>query len=124
MDLPDPAIIGNVSFSLEVAAADTTLALGPSNRTLLGQDSGMLFVFPEEDAATFWMRDMLFDVDMMFIERNGSIVDIQTMRTQRGARDDQLTQYHSTGPVIFALEIHAGLAEQFGFQPGMVIQFE
>jgi uncharacterized membrane protein (UPF0127 family) len=118
LDLPDPAIIGNVSFSLEVAAADTTLALGPSNRTLLGQDSGMLFVFPEEDVATFWMRDM------MFIERNGSIVDIQTMRTQRRARDDQLTQYHSTGPVIFALEIHAGLAEQFGFQPGMVIQFE
>jgi len=78
----------------------------------------MLFVFPEEDVATFWMRDM------MFIERNGSIVDIQTMRTQRRARDDQLTQYHSTGPVIFALEIHAGLAEQFGFQPGMVIQFE
>jgi len=37
------------------------------------------------------------------------------MRTQRGARDDQLTQYHSTGPVIFALEFHAGLAEQFGF---------
>ena len=84
----------------------------------------MLFVFPEEEAATFWMRDMLFDVDMLFIERNGSIVDIQTMRTQRRARDDQLTQYHSTGPVIFALEIHAGLAEQFGFQPGMVIQFE
>jgi uncharacterized membrane protein (UPF0127 family) len=75
----------------------------------------MLFVFPEEEAATFWMRDMLFDVDMLFIERNGSIVDIQTMRTQRGARDDQLTQYHSTGPVIFALEFHAGLAEQFGF---------
>lgn len=41
----------------------------------------MLFVFPEEEAATFWMRDMLFDVDMLFIERNGSIVDIQTMRT-------------------------------------------
>ncbi|HBJ30787.1 MAG TPA: DUF192 domain-containing protein, partial [Dehalococcoidia bacterium] len=42
--------------------------------------------------ATFWMRDMLFDVDVRFIDRNGSIVDIQTMRTQRGARDDQLTQ--------------------------------
>ena len=84
----------------------------------------MLFVFPEGHAATFWMRDMLFDVDVKFIDRNGSIVDIQTMRTQRGAWDDQLTQYQSTGPVLFALEINAGLAEQFGFQPGTVIQFE
>ena len=124
MDLPDTAIIGGVSFNLEVAAADTTLALGLSNRTLLGQDSGMLFVFPEGHAATFWMRDMLFDVDVRFIDRNGSKVDIQTMRTQRGAWDDQLTQYQSTGPVLFALEINAGLAEQFGFQPGTVIQFE
>tara|TARA_B100000749_G_scaffold226698_1_gene182338 strand:- start:140 stop:280 length:141 start_codon:yes stop_codon:yes gene_type:complete len=46
------------------------------------------------------------------------------MRTQQGARDDQLTQYQSTGPVLFALEINAGLAKQFGFQLGTVIQFE
>jgi uncharacterized membrane protein (UPF0127 family) len=84
----------------------------------------MLFVFPDEDIWTFWMKDVLFPVDVMFIDHNGTIIDIQTMQTQPGMPEDQLTRYPSAAPALFALEINAGLADQFGFQVGMQVQFE
>jgi uncharacterized membrane protein (UPF0127 family) len=124
LDLPDIATIGGISFDLEVAADDESLANGLSNRIQLAQESGMLFVFPDEDIWTFWMKDVLFPVDVMFIDRNGTIIDIQTMQAQPGMPEDQLTRYPSAAPALFALEINAGLADQFGFQVGMQVQFE
>jgi uncharacterized membrane protein (UPF0127 family) len=124
LDLPDTATIGGISFDLEVAADDESLANGLSNRIQLPQQAGMLFVFPDEDIWTFWMKDVLFPVDVMFIDRNGTIIDIQTMQTQPGMPEDRLIRYPSAAPALFALEINAGLADQFGFQVGMQVQFE
>ena len=124
LNLPETVTIGGVAFNLDVAADDASLARGLSNRTLLPQDAGMLFVFPTEEIVTFWMKDMLFPVDVLFINSSGSIIDIQTMQTESGVADEQLTRYQSSGPALFALEINAGLAEQFGFQTGMLAQFE
>ncbi|MDP6514509.1 MAG: DUF192 domain-containing protein [SAR202 cluster bacterium] len=124
LNLPETVTIGGVAFNLDVAADDASLARGLSNRTLLAQDAGMLFVFPTEELVTFWMKDMLFDVDVLFINSSGSIIDIQTMQTESGVVDEQLTRYQSSGPALFALEINAGLAEQFGFQVGMQALFE
>jgi len=124
LSLPDTAVIGGVVFDLEVAADDESLARGLSNRILLAENVGMLFVFPEEDVWTFWMKDVLFPVDVMFIDSSGTIIDIQTMRTEPGVPEELLTRYPSAGPALFALEINAGLSEKFGFQVGMQVQFQ
>lgn len=63
---------------LYVERAETPLEweLGLSNRESLREDSGMLFIFPEEKYRHFWMKDTYFPLDIYFMNKNKCIVHI------------------------------------------------
>jgi len=62
--------------TVEVVSKQVDLERGLMYRTGLGQDKGMLFVFPIDDKYSFWMKNMRFNLDILWISNEGRIVFI------------------------------------------------
>ena len=119
---PQLAFIDGQMFELEVAGDEPSRRKGLSNRPSLAEDAAMLFVFPTEGAYSFWMKDVLIPLDILFLDKNGKIVSIQTMRVELGRPDSELERYSPPVPVLYALEIDGGLADKRGFEVGTVVE--
>ncbi len=101
-------------FTVEVARTPMELEVGLMNRTELGPDAGMLFDLGQKEAeATFWMKNTLIPLDMIFIRADGTI-----RRIQANAVPQDLTLIPSNGPVRAVLEINGGRAAALGIKAG------
>lgn len=111
--------INNRTFTVEVADSDEKRAQGLSNRDRLDANEGMLFVFPTEGRYSFWMKEMNFPIDIIFI-RDRRIVTIYKDVPPPPADTalTSLTPYLPKEPVTHVLEINAGLSETYGVQEG------
>jgi hypothetical protein len=107
-----------VGTELKVAIAQTPdeVAQGLSDRKKFSDDQGMLFLFDNSEIRTFWMKDMLFDIDMIFINDN-KIVDIAINMPQPKPFDWPAT-YISKKPADIVLEVNAGLSSRNGWEVG------
>ncbi|MDA0989014.1 MAG: DUF192 domain-containing protein [Chloroflexi bacterium] len=130
--LPDPetgvwdvheALVVGQQFQLEVARTSSERALGLMGRTSLPQEAAMLFVFESEEYRSFWMKNTLIPLDILFLDARGVVVDVQTMQPQIGVSDDALKIYRSAQPARYALEMNADLADALGIMPGAQILF-
>jgi len=72
-----PLTIDGNTIYVSVAATEASREQGLSGRESLAPDQGMLFIFPTEGAYPFWMKDMRFAIDMIWIANNGTIIYIQ-----------------------------------------------
>ncbi len=117
-------IVRGNQFNVEIAISPEDRARGLSSRNSLPLEEGMLFVLPVEAQWQFWAKDMRFPVDLIYINRSGTITDIYYMPVEDSSTSDSnLTLYTSTSPVLYAFEINGGLAGKLGLQPGMKVQF-
>ena len=129
---PDPAegigdvqeaLIGGQVFRLEVARTSQERARGLMGRERLARYAAMIFVFEEEAQRSFWMKNTLIPLDILFLDSAGVVVDVQTMTPQVGAPDSELTVYPSAAPARYAIEMNAGLAMELGVEPGAQVLF-
>jgi len=111
-------LVGETIFQLEVARTPEDRASGLMGRSNLPEDAAMLFVYGSDNYLTFWMKNTLIPLDVLFLNERGFVVDIQTMHTQTGTPDRVLKLYRSALPARFALEINAGLADTLGIATG------
>ncbi len=110
-------------FTMELALTSEQRATGLMGRESLADDRGMLFVFPDTKPypaeVSFWMKNCLMPIDVIFISRKGRITAIHEMQPPLpGTPDNELTVYPSNGQVQFAIELRGGLAEELGLQVG------
>ena len=117
------AVIGGETFVLELAITPEERQRGLSNRDYLAADGGMLFVFGQESKLSFWMKETLIPLDILFLDRGRRIINIHTMVPQPGVPTGQLTLYRSTSPALYAVEVSAGIAADLGLTPAMVVEF-
>ncbi len=82
------------------------------NRACLGTGSGMLFVFPSDTNAAFWMKDTLIPLSIAFVRADGTIVHMEDMRPQTE------TNHYSTGPYRYAIEANVGWFAAQGISAG------
>lgn len=111
--------INGVSISAEIANTPKTRTSGLSNRERLAEDSGMLFIFDNSGYHTFWMKDMNFPIDIIWIHDN-RIVDITENIPPE--KDNKLTIYKPSKPVKFVLEVNAGFSEKNNFKVGDTVE--
>jgi uncharacterized membrane protein (UPF0127 family) len=94
----------------EIADADDSRARGLMFRTSLPADEGMLFVFDTELPLSFWMKNTLIPLDMLYFDRNGRLVSIQ--RDVPPCRTAYCPSFPSEAPARYVLEMNAGRAGQ------------
>lgn len=115
---------GNLTFKCELADTTEERQEGLMNRESLDNDTGMLFVFESPRTVSFWMKDTLIPLDIIFINATGYVVNIQEADPEPGVMDGLLTRYPSDGPVLYALEINQGISAAEGIVPGTYVELE
>jgi uncharacterized protein len=108
---------GKVVFNVELATTGSQQATGLMNRTELPEDSGMLFIFGSAAQRSFWMKDTLIPLDMLFLDEDGTINHIHHM-----AKPLDKTHVGSDRPSKAVLEINGGVAGKYGIAEGDKVQ--
>jgi len=100
-----PIKIGDSIINAEIVDTPEKRALGLSGRKNLPAQGGMLFVFDKENYHTFWMKDMNFPLDMIWIGADMKIVDVF-----KNATPDSYPKYSIKPdyPAQYVLETNAG----------------
>jgi uncharacterized membrane protein (UPF0127 family) len=99
-------------FTVEVARTEAEQAQGLMNRRTLAPDAGMIFPFDPPRPASFWMRNTLIPLDLIFIRPDGSIARIATGVP---LSEEQIVV---ADPLTAVLEIPGGRAAQLGIRVG------
>lgn len=111
--------IGGVELRVEVASSVKSWQKGLSGRKSLSENKGMLFVFPQEARQSFWMKDMEFPIDIIWIN-DGKIVDIAP--NVQPSFVEPLPQYLPRLPVKFVLETVAGFSFKNNLKIGDAVE--
>ena len=109
-------------FSVEVADTLKKRSLGLGKRTSLIKGWGMLFVFEKRKPHRFWMKDMQFPLDIIWLD-NHRIVHIIHNAKPVNSRDEPEIMT-SPVPVNFVLEIAAGRAAKLRLKTGQRMKFK
>jgi len=115
--------VGDKLINVEISDSPQEWQLGLSYRDTLQENHGMLFVFPEEKRRNFWMRGCHFDIDLAYIESDGTISEIIKMKKEPlDTPLDSLTEYPSQSTTIkFVLEMIGGWFEENNVSVGTKI---
>jgi len=108
--------INEKCFSVEIADENSERISGLGNRDSLNFNSGMFFIFKEETNPNFWMKEMKFPIDIIWIDENMKISGIN--KNLQPCIKDFCPTYHPEEKIKYVLEINAGLSENFGFEIG------
>lgn len=100
-------------IDLEIADSDYDRQLGLMFRKSMEMNQGMLFIFPEQEGQSFWMRNTYLSLDMIFVNADKKIV---TIHKNTKTLSDQ--SYPSTEPAQYVVEVVAGFADKYSLKVG------
>ena len=100
------------TIDAEVAESEVDRKKGLSGRKELGKNAGMLFV----KSGAFWMKGVPFDIDILFLNKQGTVLDMKTMSSESSRPD--LPIYFSMTPGTHALELLGGVCKEAGIKVG------
>jgi uncharacterized protein len=115
--------IGDHNFKVVVASSQKEQEIGLSKTKSLSQDQGMIFLFQKLDYYLFWMKNMKFPIDIIYIN-NDKIVTIKNNVQIPKNNVGNLTIYSPTEPADKVLEIQAGLSQKYKFKNGDKLKYE
>ena len=106
--------------TLRVAIADTEALRerGLGGRESLSQDEGMLFVFPKDGKYAFWMKDMNFPIDILWLSDTGVVVYMVSNVSPNTYPEDFVPEK----PSRYVLELPSGWANAHEVQLGGIVQ--
>ena len=107
---------------VEVADTLKKRSLGLGKRTSLKKGWGMLFVFEKREQHRFWMKDMQFPLDIIWLDNNKILHIIHNAKPANSK--DELEVMTSPVPVNFVLEIAAGRAAKLRLKTGQRMKFK
>ncbi|MEY4731720.1 MAG: hypothetical protein RL681_666 [Candidatus Parcubacteria bacterium] len=111
-------LLGGQEFRTDIADTADKQAIGLSGRPSLGQDEGMLFVFGGYASRTFWMPDMNFPIDIIWIKDDVVVGSAENAQPEPGVSMFRLKRYSSPGPVDKVFEVSAGTVSRLGVKVG------
>jgi len=108
-----------IPVRVELALTGQQRERGLMFRNRLDPDTGMLFLFPSAAPLTFWMKNTLIPLDMIFIDSKRRIVGIV-----QNAEPETETGRHVDGDSQYVLEIGGGLSQKWGITAGSTVEFK
>lgn len=124
-DLEEPSkrirvIVGDKTISAEVANTDQERAQGLSGRESLGAETGLIFVFDTPGKYGFWMKNMKFPIDIVWIDETLQVVGVERLINP----DTYPAQFFPPSDIKYALELTAGEASILGIDTGSILIFD
>lgn len=109
-----PVTLGDKVFSLAVADTKEARVAGLSNVDAMQYYDGMLFIFDTSATHGFWMKDMRFDLDIIWLDESGEIVHIE----DRLSPDTYPRVFKPVESALYVIELNAGVAAESEIQVG------
>lgn len=113
---PATVDLGGKQFKVTIADTPNARQLGLMYVKDLPADEGMLFIFKEERARSFWMKNTLIALDILYFGADRKLVSAQL--NAQPCRADPCRSYPSTGPAKYVLELAAGVGRDLRLKPG------
>lgn len=107
---------GNFIIDAEIADTMEQRTQGLMHRTEMKDNHGMFFVFDREEQLSFWMKNTLIPLDMIFFDSNHKVVHIQ--RDAQPCKKDPCEVFSSVKPAKYVLEMKAGTADRLEVKEG------
>ncbi len=105
---------GDVLLYLEKASNEEEYKTGLMNRKSLDQNSGMIFLFPDSQIRTFWMKNTYIPLDIAFLDQGYTIINIE----ENAKPLDTSVRYTSSRPAQYVIETNAGWFKQNNISQG------
>jgi len=112
--------IKDTCIQAEVVSAFAEREKGLMFRESLGDDKGMLFIFEEEGLYSFWMKNMRFPLDIIWLDLNKKIVDIKENVMPCSGSCEILSPENKAK---YVLEVNAGFTRRNKVKVGEVVRF-
>ena len=118
--------VSGAEFDLELAYTPDQRQQGLSDREALDAASGMLFIFERPGHHTFWMYNMNFPLDFVWIGADCAVADIHenVPHPAPDAEPSELPLYTPDFPALYNLEINGGQTSALGIQVGDKVKFD
>lgn len=112
------ARLGGEAFVLEVAGTDALRTKGLSGHVALHEGEGMLFEFPEDSRYGFWMKDMGYPIDIVWLDNDYHVVDVKKNATPASYPEI----FTPASPARYVMEISAGFFDERHFKVGDTLE--
>ena len=109
--------IGDTQLYVTIADSEAEREKGLSGRTGLAPDEGMLFIFERDGQYAFWMKDMKFAIDILWLDKGGKIVHIEPSLSP----DTYPNSYEPKVDARYVLEVSAGFSKAHNIQVGELV---
>ena len=109
--------IGSHELIVELAISDQEQETGLMNRTTLGSDRGMLFVFDHPRHASFWMHNTAIPLDLAYLDEKGEILEILPL-----VPFEEKSVNSKSDKVAYALEVNRDWFSSRGLKAGQKVQ--
>ncbi len=130
--LKEQIIIAEETFKLEVAADEKSRAKGLMGRKKIDEHGGMIFIYKRAQPQSFWMKNCLTDIDLMYLDSRGRIVSMHKMKKEppRGQNETafdyerRLKRYPSGRAAQFIIELKPGSIDRLKLKVGQTIELD
>ncbi len=119
--LPEAMVPDGRTLTLELAQTRDEIGQGLMFRKALADDRGMLFLFAQSRTPSFWMKNTLIPLDMIFLSPDGIVVDV--IHNTQPCTGDPCPQYVPQAEALAVLEVAAGVADSHGIEEGVRLTF-
>lgn len=109
-------------FSVELALTPQEKGRGLMYREVLPKDRGMLFIYENEGIHSFWMKNVLIPLDIIWLDKDKKVVYIA--ENCQPCPDDPCPIIKPETPAKYVFEINGGLAGEIGLSAGDQLEFE
>jgi len=102
-------------LNLEIARSEKELSDGLMFRTSMDNNKGMIFIFQDEQIRTFWMKNTLISLDIIYLDKEFNVVKIYS-----NTKTNQIKEiYSSLKPSQYAIELNGGRSAELGITEGL-----
>jgi uncharacterized membrane protein (UPF0127 family) len=112
-------VMGNAAFVAQIADTSALQQLGLSYRASMAPRDAMLFSFANAGTYQFWMKDMSFPLDIIWLSTDKHVIYIE----KNLAPSTYPTSFGPTAPTQYVIEVAAGTADRVGLKMGDTVAF-
>lgn len=106
-------------IDIEIADSELKTQQGLMYRKSMEENRGMLFIFPTAEVRSFWMKNTIIPLDIIFVNEKKEIIKIHKNTVPYSVKS-----LESIKPALYTVEVNAGFTEKYGIKEGDLINFK